>query len=65
MKQGYEAALMFGEEVLKDRVFGEVYGSEVGFLHCFFHIFLLMEVGCFYLFLMQNRDRIWRIREKK
>ena len=30
MKQGDEAALVFGEEVLKDRVFCEVYGPEGG-----------------------------------
>ena len=28
MKQGDEVTLVFGEEVLKDRVFGEVYGPE-------------------------------------
>ncbi len=41
MKQGYEAALVFGEEVLKDRVFGEVYGPEVGFC------LLLVGVGVY------------------
>ncbi len=39
MKQRDEAALVFGEEVLKDRVFGEVYGPEVGFC-------LLLVVVC-------------------